>query len=114
VFEFETITRLRAGTRTDSFGNPIGDDWDHPTQREISNCLVASGFVLSNGDPFQVGRNPLDIDLTIYVVDQAPIDVTARDRVVVRGTTYEVSGAPFLWTSPFLGGWVVNLKVRQG
>lgn len=110
----ETVTRLRAAVRIDSMGNPV-EDWSVPTSAPVGPCAIST-TPGQTADPFRVGRNPLDIDAVLYV-SATTVDVAARDRIEMRGRTYNVDGEPFRWRSPFTGldyGWVVCLTVREG
>lgn len=109
----EDVTFIRAGVKTDPYsGEPTGLDWDAATETVVSGCGVALG---STGDSFLVGRNAVDVALTLFV--PYGTDVTAQDRALVRGVVYEVYGQPFDWRNPLTGteaGMQVFLRVRSG
>lgn len=83
---FQTVTRQRPTTVTDGYGNSI-------------DSFISSATAIYKGrlDPgkqneITTGRDTTVSDATLYLEPGA--DVTAYDRVVVDGTTYEVIGKP--------------------
>lgn len=108
----ETVTRLRASTTTDRYGNEIRD-WSTATSTPYEGCGVARGNVTD--ETVTADRDVVVSDLVIYMPPAA--DVVASDRIEVRGQTCEVVGSPFLWRSPFTGhqfGLVVNANRVEG
>lgn len=106
----ESVTRIRPGdpTGTDAFGKPIpGPD----VELVIDGALVApagSSEVLT-----EAGRVPIVTQTTIYFRDAWP-DITAADRVRVRGVVFQVDGVPADWRSDGPGGLVVTLRDPEG
>lgn len=109
----ETITRLRATAILDPYsGEPTDFTWDAPDALEIPDCGINPG---GTSEPTQDGRNAVITRPEVYA--PADADVTAGDRLVVRGETYEVDGEPAAWRSPFTGwapGLVIVLKRVEG
>lgn len=109
----ETVTRLRAPLTTSRFsGRTTEPDWDHPGELSIGGCAVADGGSVEVPEP---GRDAVDSDFDVFM--PAGTDVTAADRLEVRGLVCDVVGRPFLWRSPFTGwepGTVVRCKIREG
>lgn len=109
----ETVTRLRARALVDPYSNePEDADWSTPDALDIPGCAVAPG---GSAEPTQDARGAVDSDFDL-IFKQTP-DITASDRVVVRGLTCQVDGRPIQWRSPFTGweaGWVVRASVREG
>lgn len=85
------VTILTAGTRTDGYGDTTLD-WTSPTS-ESSNGWLAQQ---SSSDSLD-GRNATTTALVLDLPAGTPI--TAQDRVVIDGVTYEVSAGPMsAWT----------------
>jgi len=109
----ETVTRLRATAVLDPYSQrETGEDWSAPDELEIPGCAFDPGGSLESAE---VGREPVVSTPTLY----APVDadVTARDRVIMRGRTWLVDGDPAEYRSPFSGwapGLVVKLKAVTG
>jgi hypothetical protein len=108
----ETVTRLRAKTVTDPYsGEATTEDWTNPDSLDIYDCGVADGGSL---EPLETARNAVDSDFDVIVPPGS--DVTAQDRLVVRGLVCQVAGRPFDWTNPFTGwqpGMIVRAKIRE-
>lgn len=109
----ETVTRLRGAPVVDPYsGEANGVDWSDPSSLAIPGCAFNPG---QSAEPDQVGRNAIITQPEVYTPPGA--DVTAGDRLVVRGLTYEVEGDPADWRSPYTGwtpGLVVALKRVEG
>lgn len=87
------MTRLRGG-RTQFGGDPLPD-----AEADIADCLFDPGG--PRGETMNRG-NTVIAQPSLY----APVgtDVTATDRVRVRGKVYAVDGEPAEWLSPIPGG----------
>jgi hypothetical protein len=109
----ETVTRQRGVMVTDPYsGQATSLDWTTPTTLSIPGCGFNPG---SSSEPVQDGRNAVITKPEVYA--PAGMDVLAGDRLVVRGVTYEVSGRPQAWVSPFTGwapGLVIVLDLVEG
>lgn len=109
----ETVTRLRATVVTDPYSTePTAEDWSNPTELDIVGCGVA---LSGTTEPLQTARQAVDSDFDVFM--PAGTDVTAQDRLLIRGLVCEVAGRPFDWRSPFTGwqpGLVVQAKIREG
>lgn len=109
----ETVTRQRATAVTDPYSTEsTGLDWTTPAEEDIDNCGVADGGSL---EPVEAARNAVDSDFDVIL--PAGSDVTAQDRLVIRGLVCEVAGRPFDWVSPFSGwapGMIARAKIRKG
>ena len=106
----ETVTRLRATTTTDGYGDTV-TDWSSPS----SLVLSARGVEPVSSSEDNDGRQAVITGFRVYL--GAGADVLAGDRVVMRGTTYDVDGQPADWRSPWgtsLGGIVVALTAVSG
>lgn len=103
----ETVTRLRAGTTTDPYsGEPVAD-WATSTELDITTIVPAEPRPSS--EPVQEARNAVTSGFTLYLPSDA--DVTARDRMRVRGRVYDVLGDPAVWLG---AGVVVQVGATEG
>jgi hypothetical protein len=91
------VTRLRAPTTEDAFGNPIRQ-WGSAAELSISDCSVQPVF----GDEQTVGRDTVVTRWRLY----APLgtDLLASDRIRYASVVYEVDGDVESWD--FEGGYV--------
>lgn len=109
----ETVTRLRGTPVLDRYsGEQTGISWKAPDALDIPGCGFNPG---GSSEPTQDGRNAVITRPEVYA--PADADVTAADRLVVRGDTYQVDGKPAEWRSPLTGwapGLVIALKEVQG
>lgn len=110
----ETVTRLRAPEVPDRYSgtDATSRDWSAATSQDIAGWGVSQD---ATSEPLEVGRKAVLSDFTLYRQD--PADVTAQDRLVIRGLTCEVVGRPFTWTSPLTGwqpGQVVKANIVEG
>lgn len=109
----ETVTRLRATLATDPYSTEAtAEDWTTPDSLDIDGCGFNPG---PSSEPAQTARTSVVTKPEVY----APVDadVKSGDRLVVRGDTYEVSGRPQRWISPFTGwapGLVIALDLVEG
>lgn len=103
----EVVTRLRAGTATDPYSGQPTADWSAPTTLDFTTLAPAEPR--PSGEPVQDARNAVTSGWTLYLPEAA--DVTARDRVRVRGVDYQVLGDPAHWLG---GGKVVQVGRTEG
>lgn len=100
----ETVTRQRStGTVTDGHGNTI-PDWTAPAEVAIDGCLIAPGNTAED----QAQGDAVTSGFTIYA--PPTVDVTALDRLIVRGTAYQVYGEPAAWPA----GTVIVVTRTEG
>jgi hypothetical protein len=92
----ETVTILRAGVPTqDRYGNDVpGSD----LRVDVDDCAVAPRLA---GDATEGGRQGVIVGMTVYFPPAT--DVTATDRLEVRGETHTIEGDPGRWVSPHNG-----------
>ena len=103
-----TVTLLSSAV---SGRDEYGADVRQLTSAEVGGCAFVPGSTAENIQ----GTIQVTADAECYL--PAGTVVTPEDRIVYRGVTYHVMGAPETWTSPFTGlpGPVkVNLKVVTG
>lgn len=109
----ETVTRQRAAVVVDPYSlESTLLDWTSPAEEDIDHCGVADGGSL---EPTQDARNAVDSDFDVILPPGS--DVTAQDRLVIRGLVCEVAGRPFDWVSPLSGwqpGMIARAKIREG
>lgn len=106
----ETVTRQRPSSSTDVYNNTV-DDWTTPTE----TVLTVRGVEPVSSSEDNDGRQAVITGYRVYL--DSAVDVLSGDRVVMRGDTYEVDGAPADWRSPRdsgVGGVVVALKKFTG
>lgn len=105
----QTITILTATTTTDGYGNTVLD-WTSPASRTAAAYVrPVSTSVRPAGDEFvDAGRDVSERAWQVHTNDQA---VTAFERVVHDGVTYEIDGDPLVWkTAP--GGRLGHTKLQ--
>lgn len=103
----EVVTRLRAGSVVDPYSNEPSESWTTPTELDITTIAPAEPRPTS--EPVQEARNSVTSGFTLYLPIEA--DVTARDRMRVRGRVYDVLGDPAVWLS---AGLVVQVGATAG
>lgn len=106
----ETVTRQRPTVGSDGYGDPF-TDWTTPT----TATLIARGVEPVSSSEDNDGRQAVITGFRVYLAPGS--DVRAGDRLVLRGTTYDVDGQPADWRSPLgagFGGVVVALKGVSG
>lgn len=109
----ETITRLRAAPVLDPYSQEVtGLDWDDTTDLEIPRCAVDDS---KTREVLDASRNAVVTDFVIWPDDQ--YDVTAADRLVIRGLTCEIVGRPSTPRNPFTGdepGMEIAANIWEG
>ncbi|MET0490363.1 MAG: hypothetical protein ABW143_09025 [Acidimicrobiales bacterium] len=108
----ETIVRLRAGASTDEdrYGDPLPSD---DVRTPITGAMFDPG---GTREPAEVGRQPVITTPKLYFRDQEP-NLSAGDRVEVRGLVFDIEGDLAVWVNPWTGrteGTVVELKRVNG
>ena len=102
-FMTETITRVRAATKT--VRGASVPDWDKATELSISGCSVQPASTSLSQDGRILG---ISEGLTAYVPVNA--DVVAGDRIKYSGKIYTINGEPKIWTSPT--GTLSNMQLQ--
>lgn len=104
----ETVVRLRATAATDPYsGEATALDWTTPA--ELSITTLAPAEPRPSSEPVQNARNAVVDGWTLYL--PAGADVTAADRLRVRGAVYSVLGEPADWLD---AGIVVQCERVEG
>lgn len=100
----DLVTRLRREqVGVDRYNNPVYET----VETEIPElALFAPKDVIPS---VEVGREPTIVEPSLYWWNTWP-DVTASDRLRVRGVEYEVQSIPADWRSSTIGGLVVKLR----
>jgi head-tail adaptor len=90
-----TITVLTAGQTTDAYGNTVAD-WSAATSRQVSAYVrPTSTSVRPAGDEYvDVGRDVVQVAWQVHTND---LNITALQRVIHAGITYEIDGKPLVW-----------------
>lgn len=103
----ETVVRKRRALVVDPYSQETTlGSWATATTTNILGCAVSQG---STSEPLQDGRAQVVSDFTVFM--PAGTDVTAQDRLTIRGVECQVDGHPFDWRSPFTG-WAPGLAVN--
>lgn len=107
-FAAETVTRLRAATILDPYSNePVDLDWDDVTETDLTTLAPAEPR--PSDEPVESLRNAVVSGFTLYFAEGT--DVTAQDRMRVRGDEYHVLGDPAAWMG---AGIVVQVGRKEG
>jgi hypothetical protein len=103
-----TVTLLRSVvTGRDQYGNDVRTT----TQTQVGGAA----FVPASTSENIQGTDQVTADAECYL--PAGTQVGPEDQLICQGVTYQVTGAPELWSSPFTGLAApvkVNLKVVTG
>lgn len=104
----DAVTRLRrTKSGEDGYGNPVYTE----SSTALPDARYAPRDVIPAAEP---GRETVVIEPTLYWRNEWP-DVTASDRLTVRGKTFEVQTEPADWRGDAVGGLVVKLReVEEG
>jgi hypothetical protein len=107
-FFFDSLTRVRAGTRTDRGGNAVPDWSDEAVQRLVVDGLniqpasQTEGHSTSSGGP-DATRDAVTTGWRVQSDEGNRPDITATDRLEWRGMTLEVQGEVAEWPDPLNG-----------
>jgi hypothetical protein len=106
----ETVTRLRAHPVPDPYSGDTVLSWETPDELPIQGAAVAPVQAAPTESRNAVGetRSAVSSGFTVYLPTGS--DVTARDRIRVRGKVYRVAGEPADWRSPWTG-WAPGLVI---
>jgi len=108
----ETVTRLRATLVVDPYsGEATEEDWSSPDEVDYIAGVGPGG----SAEPLSADRRSVESDYDVFLPPGA--DVTARDRLRIRGRVCQVDGDPFDWLNPFTGwtpGTVARASVQEG
>lgn len=91
-----TIEVITPATATDDYGNTVLDYGDDAARREVKAYVrPATTSVRPAGDEYvDIGRDVVEIAWQVHTND---LVISALDRVVYDGVTYEVDGKPLVW-----------------
>lgn len=104
----ETVYRIRAGVgATNPYSGESDPDWSAPSREELTT--VAPAEPRPSQEPVQDARNAVTSGYTLYLPEGS--DVTAQDRMEVRGQVFNVLGDPALWLG---AGLVVQCGRTEG
>jgi hypothetical protein len=104
----ETVTRLRATAVEDPYADEdTAEDWSTPAETALTTLVPAEPR--PSQEPVQDARNAITSGFTLYLPQGS--DVTAHDRMRVRGVVYDVLGEPSVWSG---AGMVVQVGRTEG
>lgn len=104
----QSVTRKRAGTSTDDYGNTVLD-WDGATTDvAITGCSVQPG----SGSEFELDREASTVVYTVWA--PAASDVVETDRVTYAGTDYDVQAVERWQVGSPLDHLVIRLQKVTG
>lgn len=102
-----TITVVHPGELPNDYGTGTQPDWVNTTTAAVDGCSVQP----APADDYTIDR---DTFLVRWVVWAPPtISVTATDRIVWDGDTYDIDGEVLRWDFPPLSHVVLNLRRSQ-
>lgn len=110
----EQIQVLRPIAEIDEYSEEM-TRWSFTNSKPVALGELVAVEPRSSEERVEVGRLSVYVGLVLY--GPADISVTAKDRVIVRGQTYEVDGEIAVYRNPFTGtsaGSVINLKRVDG
>jgi head-tail adaptor len=102
----ETVVILKPGTEEDPYSGETTTSWANPTETPV--LALVPPEPRPSSEPVMDARNAVTSGWTIYL--PTGTDVTAGDRIRVRGTVYDVSGEPAAWPD----GLVLQATVTTG
>ena len=82
------VYRLRPGTRTDGYGDPV-EDWDAPVKVELKRATFDD---VTSAEEDGVVRRLVRNERQLFVPGKA--DLTLADRVEIEGVAWRVDGDP--------------------
>ncbi|WP_262702047.1 MULTISPECIES: hypothetical protein [Streptomyces] len=104
MFFFDTVTRVRAGTRTDRGGNTV-PDWTTATRAPVDQLNIQPTGA-APGASSEIQTPERDAVISGWRVQSEPgtwPDITAMDRIEWNGMTLEVDGEVGRWSDPLNG-----------
>lgn len=99
MFFFDSVVRVRAGTKVDRGGNTV-TDWASATRATIDQLNIQPASQTESTDPTRTAV------VTGWRLQSAPgtaPDIRAVDRIEWRGMTLEVDGEVAEWPDPLDG-----------
>lgn len=107
--DVEIVTRIRAGLITDPDSGDSVESWAPGDVSSLPITTLAPAEPRPSSEPIQEARNAVTSGFTLYLPIGA--DVTAKDRMQVRGAVYRVLGDPADWMG---AGVVVQTERTEG
>ncbi|WP_330339412.1 hypothetical protein [Streptomyces sp. NBC_00557] len=101
MFFFDSLVRVRAGTRTDRGGNPV-PDWSAGAvdRLTVDQLNIQPASQTENQD---ATRTAVVTGWRVQSAEGTRPDITAADRLEWRGMTLEVQGEVAEWSDPITG-----------
>jgi hypothetical protein len=102
VFFFDSVVRVRAGTRTDRGGNTV-EDW---SDGAVSRLTVGQLNIqpTSQVETTDATRTAVVTGWRVQSEEGTAPDITARDRIEWNGMTLLVEGEVAPWSDPLVDG----------
>lgn len=104
----ETVAVLTAGTVADPYSGDDVASWETSTSVNVPGVGVEPR---PSQEPTQDARNAVVSGFTLYFPPDT--QVSAANKVRVRGNVYDVIGDPADWRNPFTG-WTPGIVVQVG
>jgi hypothetical protein len=99
-----TIVVVKAGLKQSDYGTQQVHDWSTPQMTDVGGCSVQPAAA----PEYTTDRDSTSTALVAWVPIDA--DVTAADRVMFDGETYDVDGDVQRWEFGALSHLVLNLR----
>lgn len=102
---YEPVVIRREVVTSNPDGDPITSGW-------VDHLTLEAKFAPSNpGEPSEIGRDAVITGGVVYVRDlSSRPDITAYDRVVIRGVEYPIDGEIGAWLREDM--WAVQFAVK--
>lgn len=101
MFFFDSLVRVRAGTRTDRGGNQVPDWSSGAVNRlEVGQLNIQPA---TQAEAVDDTRTAATTGWRVQSEEGTRPDITATDRLEWRGLTYEVDGEVAEWPDPLTG-----------
>ncbi|MEU0808795.1 hypothetical protein [Streptomyces sp. NPDC005970] len=105
MFFFDSVERVRAGTKTDRGGNTV-PDWTSATRTTIGQLNIQPASAGAPGASSEIQTPERDAVISGWRVQSEPgawPDITPADRIEWNGMTLEVDGEVGRWPDPLDG-----------
>lgn len=99
MFFFDSVVRVRAGTRTDRGGNTV-EDWSAATRLPVGQLNIQP---TSQTEQTDATRTAVITGWRVQSEEGTAPDITARDRIEWNGMTLLVEGEVAPWPDPLTG-----------
>ena len=87
----QKVYRLRPGSRTDTYGDEIADDWSNPVPQLISRATVQP---VSSSETETPTADQIENERNLFVPGSP--DLVSTDRVRIGDEVWRIVGDPFV------------------